>query len=401
MPTDFNALRTTWNRLGELDPLWAVLTDDAKKGGRWDVDEFFETGRVEVDDVMRRVDAAVTADGRQPRTLERALDFGCGVGRISKALGRHAGRVDGVDIADSMIRRARRLNRVDNVRFQVSSGELLEQFDDETFDLIYTAHVLQHMETTYQRRYVTEFFRILRPDGVTMLELVTEPVRGASAPLPDQAFRAEMAVLDAPNAVRPSQPSTVAVRLRNVSPHTWPSVGTDGWYLVTVGGHWWPVDEVSGERSSTESRPEPARAPLPSDLSPGDEVELCLQFRAPDEPGAYRLALDPVQEGVDWFAKRGCTPAETPVIKVAEPRGWRQRTASIARQTVGRMARRRQEGPEPVMEMHGIDDATIRGWIDVAGGRVLASFDWDELSRSQSRDWQRRGYICVREESPA
>jgi hypothetical protein len=53
------------------------------------------------------------------------------------------------------------------------------------------------------------------------------------------------------------------------------------------------------------------------------------------------------------------------------------------------------------MEMHGIDDATIRGWIDEAGGRVLASFDWDELSRSQSRDWQRRGYICVREESPA
>jgi SAM-dependent methyltransferase len=398
--TDFSALRTTWNRLGELDPLWAVLSDDAKKGGRWDLDEFFESGRMEVDDVMRRVDAAVTADGRQPLKPERALDFGCGVGRISQALRRHAGQVMGVDIADSMIRRARNLNRADNVRFQLSSGELLEQLDDDTFDLVYTAHVLQHMETTYQRRYVSEFFRILRPNGVAMLELVTEPVQGASVPLPDEAFQAELTILDAPSDVRPSQPSTVRVRLRNVGTHAWPSVGTDGWYLVTVGGHWWPVDQASGERSSAESRPEPARAPLPSDLAPGDAVELSFRFRAPDEPGAYRLALDPVQEGVDWFGNRGSTPAETPVIMVADRLGWRRAT-SVARKALGRVASQADEGPEPVMEMHGNPDTAIRDWIEEAGGRVLACFDWDEVSRSQSRDWQRRGYICVRERARA
>ena len=51
--------------------------------------------------------------------------------------------------------------------------------------------------------------------------------------------------------------------------------------------------------------------------------------------------------------------------------------------------------PEPVMEMHGIPDDSIQGWVEAAGGRVLTSFDWDEVSGSPSRDWQRRGYVSA------
>ncbi len=394
MATDFDGLRRVWNRLGEIDPLWAVLSDDAKKGGRWDVDEFFESGRVEVDEVLRRTDEALVAAGRSAGPRERALDFGCGVGRISQGLSRHVGQVDGVDIAESMVRRAGELSRTDNVRFVLSSGELLEQFDDDEFDLVYTAHVLQHMEPTYQQQYVTEFFRVLRDGGVAMLEFVTEPVRGASAALPDEAFRAELTVLDAPTSMRPSDLSTVRVRLRNGGPHAWPSIGTDGWYLVTLGAHWWPVDAQSGHHATTESAEEAHRAWLPTDLAAGEEVELVLPITAPAKLGAYRLALDPVQEGVDWFVRRGNTPVETEVIRVGEPSGW-HRTAEAARRAARRPGRQAEPEPEPVMEMHGIPDETIQGWVEAAGGRVLTSFDWDEVSRSASRDWQRRGYVCV------
>ena len=34
-------LRRVWERLGGDDPLWAVLSDSRKRGGRWDIDEFF------------------------------------------------------------------------------------------------------------------------------------------------------------------------------------------------------------------------------------------------------------------------------------------------------------------------------------------------------------------------
>lgn len=391
MATDFNGLRTTWNRLGEIDPLWAVLSDDAKKGGRWDVDEFFESGRVEVDDVLGRIDAAMVATGLHAGAHHRALDFGCGVGRISQALSRHVDEVDGVDIAASMVERARTLKPPANIHFHLSTGELLEQFDDGYFDLVYTAHVLQHMEPVYQREYVGEFFRVLRPGGIAMLEVVTEPVRGASEALPDEAFHADITVVSAPPRLAPSATAPVVVRARNSSPHRWPSVGTDGWYVVTLGGHWWPVDRTTGERRSTESLPEPRRAKFPDDVGPGEETELTLLATAPEAPGDYRLAVDLVQEGVGWFASRGGTPVDTAVIEVRAPGSW-QRASAKARRA---FSRRPEQADEPVMEMHGTNDATLREWVTAAGGRVLTSFDWDDVSKSRSQDWQRRGYVCL------
>jgi hypothetical protein len=33
-----------WEDLGAVDPLWAILSDNQKKFGRWDLEEFFQTG---------------------------------------------------------------------------------------------------------------------------------------------------------------------------------------------------------------------------------------------------------------------------------------------------------------------------------------------------------------------
>ena len=83
------------------------------------------------------------------------------------------------------------------------------------------------------------------------------------------------------------------------------------------------------------------------------------------------------------------------MIRVGEPSGWRQTAAAVAQRAARRPGRRPEPEPEPVMEMHGIPDDSIQGWVEAAGGRVLTSFDWDEVSGSPSRDWQRRGYVCV------
>ena len=40
-------VRQTYEELGNRDPFWAVLTDDTKRGNKWDSHEFFETGRSE------------------------------------------------------------------------------------------------------------------------------------------------------------------------------------------------------------------------------------------------------------------------------------------------------------------------------------------------------------------
>ena len=44
-------LERTWDEMASRDPLWAVLTWPEKHGGKWNVDEFFATGRAEASEL--------------------------------------------------------------------------------------------------------------------------------------------------------------------------------------------------------------------------------------------------------------------------------------------------------------------------------------------------------------
>ena len=99
-------LRWHWEQFGRKDPLWAALTWKDKSEGRWSADEFFRNGEIVVANLLHR---AAELGIEIPRN--RALDFGCGPGRLTQALAAHFGSVDGVDIAQRMIANARRFNR--------------------------------------------------------------------------------------------------------------------------------------------------------------------------------------------------------------------------------------------------------------------------------------------------
>src|SRR5947208_2823638 len=99
-------LKQHWDRLGHLDPWWAALTHPDKRGGGWDVDEFFRAGTEEVAALLER---ATSLGLTVPRRA--ALDFGCGAGRVTQALADVFERADGVDISPSMLSAAARYNR--------------------------------------------------------------------------------------------------------------------------------------------------------------------------------------------------------------------------------------------------------------------------------------------------
>jgi len=175
MPEDLDRVGRTWERLGRNDPFWAVLSDSKKRGNRWDPEEFFATGVRLVDDIFDRLAHldAVPADGA-------ALDFGCGVGRISQALAARFESVTGVDIAPSMVEAAARLNRHPaSVRHLVNTRPDLGLFADAAFDFAITFVTLQHMPPAAAMRYVEELLRVLRPGGVAVLQA---PARLARSP---------------------------------------------------------------------------------------------------------------------------------------------------------------------------------------------------------------------------
>jgi SAM-dependent methyltransferase len=373
---EFDDLQRNWETFGKTDAMWAVLTSPGKRHNRWNSNEFFRTGEEEIAKVLAQVD-------RLGWALEhgRALDFGCGVGRLTQALAGHFRAVDGVDIASSMIDLARQYNRCgDRCRFHLNPNDDLRLFPDSSFDFVYSAHVLQHMAPRYSRRYVEEFVRVLRDGGLVFFEMTTEPIVGATEAMPDDAFRATIELKDGPLRIAPGAKATVPVRVTNGSTHTWPAAGKDGWYLVTVGDHWL---DAEGERVVNDD----ARASLAADVEPGETVLVELEVRAPEEPGPYQLEVDLVQEGIAWFGDRGSSTARRPAQ--VGPLPWYRRRGRRQENTV-------PAEEEATMEMYGVPRQEVCAWIEGAGGRVVDVFEWSEISGDQFSDWQRWCFVAAR-----
>jgi ubiquinone/menaquinone biosynthesis C-methylase UbiE len=157
-----------WNDLAELDPLWAILQAPAKRHGRWDIQEFLESGKRQIGDTIEH--GALLG---YPRGHESALDFGCGVGRLTRALDDSFESCVGVDVAPAMIEQARRLNADrPSCSFVLNARDDLEFAADRSFDFVYSDIVLQHIPSRAMvERYVFEFARILRPGGLLVFQL--------------------------------------------------------------------------------------------------------------------------------------------------------------------------------------------------------------------------------------
>jgi len=169
--SELERLRRVWQTLGREDPLWAVLSHGDKRGGRWQSDEFFATGKLEIDVQMHMLAARGLPVGRGV-----ALDFGCGAGRLSRALAQHFEQVIGVDVSASMIDTARRLNAdIPNIEFRENPSPRIENIADASIDFVYSTMTLQHIPSRLAAGYVDEFFRVLAPGGVAVFQFVDGP----------------------------------------------------------------------------------------------------------------------------------------------------------------------------------------------------------------------------------
>jgi ubiquinone/menaquinone biosynthesis C-methylase UbiE len=117
---------------------------------------------------MGRLDALGVPAGRTA-----VLDFGCGVGRVTRALAQHFEHALGLDISEAMLARARELNTgIPNVAFELNPAGDLQVVGDRRFDLVYTRIVLQHVAgRALARAYIQEFVRVLAPGGVAMFQI--------------------------------------------------------------------------------------------------------------------------------------------------------------------------------------------------------------------------------------
>lgn len=134
--------------------------------------------------------------------------------------------------------------------------------------------------------------------ATTRLEVVVEGLAEQDDP---DALRARLETPEARVAVAPGTRVALPVRVANVGRRGWP--GPSEPEIVRLAGH------LQGEGAAVLA-PDFLRASLPRAVAPGETIELEARFRAPLEPGAYRLKLDMVLEQVCWFEQRGSAPLQ-------------------------------------------------------------------------------------------
>ncbi|MEM6526826.1 MAG: class I SAM-dependent methyltransferase, partial [Chloroflexota bacterium] len=252
---DFETVSENWNRLGAINPLWAILTSDEN----WDMEVFLKTGEQEIDRRIKQVQEF------HPIDVGRALDFGCGVGRLTQPLAKHFEQVDGVDVAQTMIDIARDINRFEGrCTYHHNEKSDLTLFPDDTFDLINSSLVLQHIPRPASLNYIREFMRVLKPGGLAFFQVVntcgtaSNNIQQQYPVLPSHAFNAQLTVLNLPAKMTSNRTYEVMVRVKNLSNYNKPDgddtpltpAEHDGviWHGATfirakrsikLGNHWW------------------------------------------------------------------------------------------------------------------------------------------------------------------
>jgi SAM-dependent methyltransferase len=159
-------MRADWDAMASQNAHYYILTwQEFADPDAIDEQRFFATGRAVVDDMLACLHVVPAPDWK-------VLDIGCGIGRLTRRLAEIAPDTIGVDVSPRMVDRARRLTP--HLRFEVVSGDDLSGFAANTFDLVFSFVVFQHVPShRITLRYVSEMARVLKPGGLATFQAPT------------------------------------------------------------------------------------------------------------------------------------------------------------------------------------------------------------------------------------
>lgn len=168
----FDRIGRAWQAFGQTEPHWSVLTSDAfrQENLAANIDAFYASGRNDIDlnlHFLRRAGL--------PTKFGKALDFGCGVGRLTLGLTSYADQVVGIDISPPHLKLAEERARdvsVANVVFDsIASPNDLDRYRD--FDLVISLIVLQHNPPPVMASLYRKLLGALAPGGVAIVQMPT------------------------------------------------------------------------------------------------------------------------------------------------------------------------------------------------------------------------------------
>ena len=175
-----------WRELGRSQPYWGVLSHPdflSENITPERIEAFYASGRDYIAQTVAQLERHAGA-----RPSGRALDFGCGVGRLAEAMTDYAAEVTGLDISPGMLELA---------RARGGKARYAQSLPDGEFDWINSFIVFQHIPPDRGLQILEELLSRLSPGGLVSLQLTAwrdpkhewVPPKGLKGRLQEQVHR--------------------------------------------------------------------------------------------------------------------------------------------------------------------------------------------------------------------
>lgn len=154
-------MNDTWNKRAVENVRKYIATSN------WKTEEEFDmSGKLNADIILNKL----------PKYMHdmfkwKVLEIGGGIGRITKHMSKHFRDMVMVDVSSEMVKMAKaRLANIKNIDIYKTNGVELP-FQDNSFDLIYSVVVFQHMPKDIFLENLVEISRVLKNNGIFIFQI--------------------------------------------------------------------------------------------------------------------------------------------------------------------------------------------------------------------------------------
>ena len=191
-------VRAQYAKIGPTEPHFAVPIDSPEALNSIDTNiaQFWATGHVQAEALLQSLERF----GLTELKNKTAVEFGCGVGRLSLGLAGKFKQLHSYDMSDSQIGLAKKASvdaDVRNCQFHLSSGNPFAAL--ERADFFYSKNTFEYYPPPIIHQFIRNALRSLNPDGLALLQIPTFQ--------PDYSFSiVDFIYKDSDNALRHSLP---------------------------------------------------------------------------------------------------------------------------------------------------------------------------------------------------
>lgn len=164
--------RAAWDIFARHQPFYHICTDPSLRNpDEAEQASFWKSG----DDGMNQIQTF----GHLSYRDGTGVDFGCGMGRLTRAMRALTSKQIGLDISPEMLARARQQNEA----FPSMEFRLIDEgrwpVQSESCELAISVIVFQHLSTeALMEQAITEFGRVLKPGGKAVFQIITRTRKG-------------------------------------------------------------------------------------------------------------------------------------------------------------------------------------------------------------------------------